>query len=216
MAAMNAGKRVRQRFPRPEEIIEALEQTREEHPQEYEFSCNLFEVFVNPEVIYNDAPTPDELVRLNAAFTEWFLFDCDVLEGRTPFEVMAKDDPTLAECAQTQFYSRFWVVERDAERKQVTLRDMATCEDYIVRSTHIARNERWAKGTLGTRIAQAHGVWHEIGQMVLHDNAPSEPLPQAEERKGHVQHDATAFIKNLEQLLGRRGAYADTLESFEY
>ena len=212
MAAKSQSKKNRQRFPEYQEIVTTLETTKRRSPYEFEFAQSLFETLVDPEVHYRENPLPAEIIRTNAAFTEWFLFDCGVFDGNTLFELMAEDNPTLAECARTQFYARFWVVEQDPERGRVVLRDLETCRDYPVRSSHIAENQRWARGTLGTRIARVRGVWREVGQIALHDNAESEPLPAHTGGRRRIQRDPAAFIINVEQVLGSHGVFLDTLE----
>lgn len=215
MVAKSPPKKVRQRFPRENEILSKLEITRLECVSELESARSAFEHYVNPEALYHENPTAEEVNRMNAAFTEWVLFDCDLFDGGTLFEQMAIEDPTLAECAATQFYSRFWVIEQDPKRGRVILRDMATRRDFEVRSPHIARVTHWGSGTLGTRIARSRGIWREIGHMTLHDNAPSTPLPACSGRPRTIQRDAATFIVNVEQVIGHHGVFRDTATSFE-
>ncbi len=203
--------RQRQRFPKPEEMADELERMKLEYPEQFEFGRNVFELFVDPEAYRVDEPSDLDICRANAAFSEWFLFDFDIFDGLTLFEMMAEHDPSLDECAQTQFYSRFWVVDQDAKRGRVVLRDTCTQLDYTVRSPHIAHCERWANGVLGTRIGRAHGRWREVGQLTLHDNVPSEPLPQRKGKKRRHMHDPAAFLVNVEQTIGHYGAFRESV-----
>ena len=214
MATKSQSKKNRQRFPEYQEIVTMLETTKRRSPYEFEFAQSLFETLVDPEVHYHENPQPAEIIRTNAAFTEWFLFDCGVFDGNTLFELMAEDDPTLAECARTQFYARFWVISQDPERDLTQLRDMNTHGDFWVTDASLARKEQWQTGTLGMRIAQVGGIWYYAGQLQLHDVAPSDPAPCDEEVTQGI-HEPAAFISDVESVLGHYGAYTDRVLGYQ-
>ena len=59
-------------------------------------------------------PSEAEIVQCNMAFSEWTLFDFDMGNEMTPLKRAARQDPSLTEFSDTQFYSVFWVISTPA------------------------------------------------------------------------------------------------------
>lgn len=202
---------VGQRWPECEELEEILLDIKYGSPNLFEVARIIFEDRVDPDAYHQETPSAGDIIQCNMAFSEWSLFDFDLGAGMTPLRRAARKDPTLTEFADTQFYSLFWVIEQDKEKGVGLLRDMVTCEDFLVHDTALARNSRWAKGLLGSRIARVGDEWRFAGQVHLHDNndIPSEPHVASSDGLG-IQ-DPEAFISHVEQVLGHHGIYHDTI-----
>ncbi|MDO5119658.1 MAG: hypothetical protein Q4D48_06180 [Coriobacteriales bacterium] len=201
---------IHQRWPEPEEMAEILADLKYGTPILFELAQDVFADTVDPEA-YHKKPTEDEMVQCNMAFSEWSLFDFNLGEEMTPLKRAVRKDPSLAEFADTQFYSVFWVITQDRENSVSRLRDIVTCEDFLVHDQMVARNRRWAKGMLGVRIARVDGEWRLAGQVHLHDNAESEPLPHDDAMDGLGIQNPFAFIGHVQSVLGHTGVYRGTL-----
>lgn len=201
-----------QRIPTAEECAEALQRFKFEEPLRFAFAQDVFSSYVDPDVCYQDDPDPTDVLRCDMAFTEWVFFDFDQGEGTTVARKLAEERQEFTEFAKTQFYARFWVVKQSPKKGTSVLRDMRTRIDYVVEDKGLAERKRWSKGTLGTRIARANGMWYMVGQFSMHDNADSEPLPPCKEEE-LVPYDSLAFIANVEALMGRWGDLRSTLIS---
>lgn len=200
-----------QRWPTDEELEKCLMTFKMGDPLAFERAQTTFTAIVDPKVAYDENPSQDDIDYCNMAFSEWALFDFDFGYGTSLMDRAAMADDSLAEFAQSQFFSRFWVISQDRRHNTSVLRDMRTHEDFVVHSHHIAHRPRWAKGTLGVRLACVGDQWACPGKIFLHDNAPSDPEPVTALPKGRGVRDALAFIENFEQVYGQHGSYRDTL-----
>lgn len=200
-----------QRAPSDEELHDLLTKARTETPYLLELGGMIFEAIVNPQIHYEDSPSALMVAQVNMAFSEWLLFDFSLDGSDTLMTHAAKADPTLREFVNTQFYSRFWVVSQDRHAGTSLLRDVQTCEDYLLSCGFIAANRRWASGTLGVRIARVNGVWRLAGQVHLHDNAPMPLLPGEGEAQEAPEADPMDFISNVEAVMGHLGAFRTSL-----
>ena len=200
---------VQQRWPESRELADILADIKFGTPCLFDVAQTIFQETVDPEA-YHHTPSPDEILQCNMAFSEWSVFDFDLGNEMTPIKRAARCDPSLKEFADTQFYSIFWVISQDKEADLTRLRDIVTCEDFLVKDHMLAHKERWATGTLGTRIARVGKEWHLAGQVHLHDNAESEPLPHAEGGDGLGIQNPSAFIGHVESVLGHNGIYNDS------
>ena len=203
-------KHTKQRWPEPEELAEILADIKYGTPYLFDIARIIFEDTVDPEAYHRDA-SEAEIVQCNMAFSEWTLFDFDMGNEMTPLKRAARQDPSLTEFSDTQFYSVFWVISQDRRTNVTRLRDIVTCEDFLVQDPMLARNTRWANGLLGSRIARVDGVWRLAGQVHLHDNAESHPLPHNEKGGGLGIQNPSAFISHVQSVLGYDGLYNGTL-----
>ncbi len=203
-------KHTKQRWPEHEELAEILADVKYGTPCLFDIARVIFEETVDPDAYHRDA-TEAEIDQCNMAFSEWTLFDFDMGNEMTPLKRAARQDPSLSEFASTQFYSVFWVVSQDRRSNVTRLRDIVTCEDFLVQDPMLARNTRWSKGLLGSRIARVDGVWRLAGQVHLHDNAESHPLPHHDGGDGLGIQNPLAFISHVQSVLGHDGLYNDTL-----
>ncbi len=201
---------LKQRFPSDEEIIEILDDIKYGTPYLFEVARDIFQETVDPAAYHHQA-SREELIQINMAFSEWSLFDFDLGDEMTPIKRAARRDPSLKEFVDTQFYSIFWVIKQDRERGLTRLRDVVTCEDFVVHDKLLAKNERWEQGLLGTRIARVGSEWRQAGQVHLHDNAESRPLPHSDAAGGTGIQNRSAFIGHVQSVLGFDGMYNDSL-----
>ncbi|MBR2681787.1 MAG: hypothetical protein IKE22_00780 [Atopobiaceae bacterium] len=205
-----------QRWPKHEEFIDILNDLKFGTPYLFEIAQLMFEDTVDPDAYHKESANPDEIAQCNMAFSEWTVFDFNLGNGMTPLKRIVLRDPSLKEFSETQFYSTFWVISQNPETRTSVLRDTRTHEDFVVHDEHLAKNTRWAVGRLGTRIARVDGEWRFAGQVHLHDNAPSEPLPHDGYMAGSGIQDPLAFITHLEKVIGHEGVYHQTVERFIY
>lgn len=196
---------VAQRWPKDEELAEILMDVKYGMPYYFEIARGLFQEMVDPEPYRKESPSAGDIIQCNMCFSEWVLFDFDLGDGLTPLRRAAMSDPTLSEFADTQFYSLFWVLEQDWKHSVSLLRDRLTHEDFLVHDKGLARNTRWAKGQLGSRLACVDGEWRFAGQVHMHDNAPSCPEPHEGWSEGKGIQDPMAFLDHVRLVLGHDG-----------
>jgi len=183
-----------------------------ERPEVFMRAQEEFMDFVEPAVAYMAYPDPLELEKLNALFSEWFLFDFDAGDGLSPLEEAAGESELLSQIADTQFFSHFWVMSQDAKSCVVELRDVRSGEDFSIIEPDIARQPKWAKGTIGVRLARIDDVWTPACQSFLHDNAPSKPVPAGDVRADEDRRDPHLFIDLVEKVFGNFGEYHESYE----
>lgn len=187
-----------------------------------------FSVIVQPRVLYSDSPARADIVRMNLAMTEWFLFERPYERGRTPLQLFVSRKPKgtpperldrLRQVARTQFFSRFSICDKDPATDVCVLRDTVTDRRYDVCDQHICEVERWCDGVIALRIARVDGIWQNVGGMYLYDVAPhAETAPDG---PGAVHpedadlagfwHQAGLYLRLIRDLLGADGRYADTV-----
>ena len=204
-----------QREPRDEEIQDLLQEFKASHHETFELTQNIFSMLVDPELYYQDRVGADQVAYVNLIYSEWFLFDFKLEGGLSLIEEAAIDDPTIADYASSQFYSRFWVTKQDRRRGVITLRDMHTQDEFEVWDRKAACRRAWRKGTLGTRIARVGDVWVTAGKTSLHDNAPSKPLPARLGARDGFKRDPWLFLREAEAVIGHRGVFRETLSALE-
>lgn len=200
---------VGQRWPESEELEEILLDIKFGSPNLFDVARLIFEDAVDPDAYHKQTPSAGEIIQCNMAFSEWSLFDFDLGAGMTPLRRAARKDPSLEEFADTQFYSLFWVISQSRDQEVSVLRDSVTCEDFLVHDRTLARNARWSKGLLGSRIARVANEWRFAGQVHLHDNNDIPPEPHVDSIDGLGIQDPEAFITHVEQVMGHHGIYHD-------
>lgn len=186
-----------------------------------------FDLFVQPLAAYLDEVSDADVKMMNAAFSEWFLFERAWKEGLTPLEYTVKRTPIalpasvrqrLSQVCETQFFSRFDIVSKDRRAGMVTLRDTLTGCRYDVHDSHICETAHWRDGVIAVRIAYVDGAWLSVGQVYLYDKAPSALVGQDgpgaihPEDTGRVPptSEMTFFLRLVRDVLGEEGRYTPT------
>ena len=202
-----------QRQPLDSEIVETLGRFKAENTEAFNLAQTIFTILVDPHVAYKEDFCEEDAQFVNGIFTEWVLYDFRLSNGQTLMEEMAEADSSIRQFAETQFYSRFWVVRQDRRRGVATLRDTETLAEYEVWDKHIATTRKWRKGTLGTRIAQVGDIWVTCGQTCLHDNAASKPQKAKGATTTERNQDQWRFLREVEAVIGHNGIYHESLEA---
>lgn len=189
----------------------------------------VFMGFVEPALLYGEAPAlPREALSL--MFTEWLVFEYPAMEGATPFawcaahpEELGRDLPEaerrcLGEVARTQFFSRFEILDKDAESGTVTLRDVCDGRRYDAYSPYVCAKEGWRRGTVAERIARFDGLWYDVGRVHLYDRAPLGETgpdgpgmfhPEDRERRPEAER-AGFYLRLVRDVIGIEGRYRET------
>lgn len=190
-------------------------------------AADEFERIVMPACLREPDPDFRQIQLVNMCFTEWVLFERPLRGGETPLGLYIEAAPLgttepmlgrLGQIADTQFFSRFAILDKDAELGRVLLRDVRTDRRYEVFDEVLCANPRWRGGTIAERIARIDGEWHVVGQVHLYDRAapeatlvdgPGEVHPD-DPRAGEMR-DAGIFLRLARDVLGLDGRYAPTL-----
>ena len=189
-----------------------------------------FEKIVRPFALYSDAPSREGIDAANMCFTEWALFDRPLERGRTPLQLYIERRPDgvadlevarLRQIEQSQFFSRFEIVSKDAASGCAVLRDVRTGRRYLVHDPFLCTNNRWQDGTIAERIGCVDDAWYVVGQARLYDHAtpaqtehdgPGEIHP--EDRGDPILRDAGFFLRLVRDVMGIEGRYTPTLSLF--
>ncbi len=139
-----------------------------------------FEVIVDPWLSYCEEPSQNEIMAYNMAFTDWLLFERPYYHDKTLLELYVDEPPTslspaslrrLEQVRDTQYFSRFGILDKDPATGVVALRDTRTDRRFDVYDPHIVQKERWRDGAIAVRLACVDGVWLTAGQLYLYDIA---------------------------------------------
>lgn len=190
-------------------------------------AADEFERIVMPACLREPDPDFRQIQMVNMCFTEWVLFERPLRGGDTPLRRFIDSGPLemtdpmsgrLMQIAETQFFSRFAILDKDPTGGRAVLRDVRTDRDYEVFDEILSSNPRWRNGTIAERIARVDGSWHAVGQVHLYDRViPDETRtdgpgeihpgdPRAEEMR-----KAGFFLRLVRDVLGFDGRYAPTL-----
>lgn len=189
----------------------------------------VFLGFVDPAFLYGEPPmVPHETVSL--LFTEWLVFDFPALGDETPFtwcakhphelgaDVPADERRCLRAVARTQFFSRFEILEKDAESGMCTFRDVCDGRRYDVHSPFVCAKESWRRGTVAVRIARFNRVWYDVGRVHLYDRATLEEtgtdgpgMFHPEDRARRPEAEFVGFyLRLIRDVIGIDGRYRET------
>lgn len=144
----------------------------------------LFEQVVRPAIYFEQDPDPLVEMQVNAAFTEWLLFDYEVDDGETLFERYARRPPAgtsetrverLRQVASTHLFSEFAIAGKNPGVGTLDLLDIYDGTLRCVHDTRLARRNGWDKGTVSLRLACVDEAWMPVGQTIMYDRCPFDP-----------------------------------------
>lgn len=189
-----------------------------------------FGELVDPYAYYAVNPALDEIMLANMCFTEWFLFESLLQDGKTPLGRYIDRHPDgasdraierLRQVEVTQFFSRFEIKGKDAASGICDLRDVRTDTCYEVLDRRLCKRRRWCKGTIAERIGCVDDQWQLVGQVHLYDRA----LPQdtAVDGPGEVHPEdigdgfdtarMSYYLRLLRDTIGMGGRYVSTVQA---
>lgn len=189
---------------------------------------DLFTALVDPAFLYEDAIDEMMLAEYNMCFTEWLLYECKMLDGDTPLQLYLADPPTgalpemlarLHEVEQTQFFSRFAILDKDPDHGIAKLCDIRTGIRYTVFDPHLCAIASWREGVIAMRIARVDRMWQTVGQVHLYDVARSEDAsddgpgefhPEDREERPYLG-GAGFFVRLVFDLFSVDGRYRNTV-----
>lgn len=105
-----------------------------------------FEVIVDPWLSYCEGPSQNEIMAYNMAFTDWLLFERPYRHGKTLLELYVDEPPAslspaslkrLERVRDTQYFSRFGILDKNPASGMVVLRDTRTDRRFDVYDPHI-------------------------------------------------------------------------------
>ena len=186
-----------------------------------------FEVLVRPLAAYLDVVDDADVRMMNMVFSEWLLFerawdgDLTPLEfsvERGPFALSAAAHHRLLQVCETQFFSRFEILEKRRRAGVAVLRDILTQTRYDVHDRHICEMGHWREGTIALRIAYVDGCWLSVGQVYLYDRAPlsvaGDDGPGAvhpeDARREPSTRDMSFFLRLARDVIGVEGRYSSS------
>lgn len=182
---------------------------------------------VRPAAVFAPHPAPRDIELVNAAMTEWFLFERRYGPAGTPLEeylarphrdVAEKTVERLSQVAGTQFFSRFSIRDKDPATGIAVLEDTADARRYDVLDPHLVGIGHWREGVVAERIACVEGVWQMVGRVRLYDRAPASassaggpaaPHP-GDARLAGLREPAGLFLRLLRDTIGVDGRYRGT------
>jgi len=183
-----------------------------------------FVAIVRPAAVFAARPTARDIELMNAAMTEWFLFERRFGPAGTPLEeYLARShrdvgEETLArleQVAATQLFSRFSIRDKDRATGVAVLEDTADARRYDVLDPHLVGVGHWREGVIAERIACVDGVWQMVGTVRLYDYAPA--AATAPDGPGAVHPEdadladlwerAGPFLRLLRDTIGQDGRY---------
>lgn len=183
--------------------------------------------FVDPAVFYQECLRPEDVMLINLCFTEWVLFERPVLGRRTPLSVYVEGvvasrgdsaSDILRQVADTQFFSRFAILDKDRARGVAALRDLRTDRRYDVHDPGLCARDEWFDGSVALRIAAIDDVWQMVGRVRLYDHAapeltahdgPGEVHPEDRLRRSEMD-EAGFYLRLIRDTLGVEGRYHAT------
>ena len=177
-----------------------------------------FEVIVDPWLSYCEEPSQSEIMAYNMAFTDWLLFERPYYHGKTLLELYVDE-----QVRDTQYFSRFGILDKDPATGMVALRDTRTDRRFDVYDPHIVQKERWRDGAIAVRIACVDDVWLTAGQLYLYDIArlsdtavdgPGAVHPEDLE-DGFDTSCISFFLRLVRDIMGAQGRYVKSLNIYE-
>lgn len=193
-----------------------------------DWTNEVFFSYIDPDCQLFDLEDDKQMI-LSMCFTEWLLFECPLRDNLTPLELYLKERPMrvsqssldrLLQVRDTQFFSRFAILEKDASTGVSALRDVRTGRRYDVYDQHLCEVDHWKNGTIAERIGCIDGNWQIVGQVRMYDRAEASKVPadgpgelHSEDRETRPElQEASYFIRLVRDLLSPDGRYQDTLK----
>ena len=191
-------------------------------------ACDEFAAYTRPKYLYEQDPLPEHIRAVNGYFTEWLIFERPTFEGdRTPLEHFVDKRPIampkrswkrLEQVAETQFFSRFAICEKDLGTSVSALADVENGKRYEVFDEHLCRVSHWRDGTIALRIACVDGEWLTVGQACLYDVAAPEVTALDGPGAIHPEEEAALpdamresfYLRLIHDTLGIDGRYSAT------
>ena len=139
-----------------------------------------FEIIVDPWLSYCTEPSQNEIMAYNMAFTDWLLFERPYRHGKALLELYVDEPPAslspaslkrLKQVRDTQYFSRFGILDKDPANGMVALKDTRADRRFDVYDPHIVQKEHWSDGAIAVRLACVDDVWLTAGQLYLYDIA---------------------------------------------
>ena len=177
---------------------------------------NTFIELVDPEICRGGRPSFRKIAMVNMCFTEWVLFEYRISGGLTPLSAIlecpssALSDTSvrrLRQVAETQFFSRFAIIDKDSAAGFLMAEDLSSGEHYTICDPVASANSLWRDGSLAMRIALVDGVWHTVGQTRLYDRTSPRLGERASRDNDTLARDRSCFVRLLRDTLGQDGRY---------
>ena len=187
-----------------------------------------FDMLVEPFTFHVLEVTAREIQAVNGYFTEWVLFERVMRDGMTPLQLYVERQPAgasrerlnrLDQIAQTQFFARFAILEKEPAHDRATLEDLSTGDRFSVFDRALCHQRRWSTGSISERIACVDGLWQFVGQAHLYDVASPEEVgedgPGAVHPEDAGREPSTAamspYVRLLRDVIGVHGRYTPTI-----
>ena len=175
-----------------------------------------FEIIVDPWLSYCEEPSQNEIMAYNMAFTDWLLFE-------PPASISPASLGRLKQVRDTQYFSRFGILDKDPATGMVVLKDTRTDRRFDVYDPHIVQKEHWNDGAIAVRLACVDDVWLTAGQLYLYDIArlsdtavdgPGAVHPEDLE-DGFDTSCISFFLRLVRDVMGAQGRYVKSLNIYE-
>lgn len=191
-----------------------------------------FEIIVDPWLSYCAEPSQNEIMAYNMAFTDWLLFERPYRHGKTLLELYVDEPPAslspaslkrLEQVRDTQYFSRFGILDKDPANGMVALKDTRADLRFDVYDPHIVQKEHWSDGAIAVRLACVDDVWLTAGQLYLYDIArlsdtaidgPGAVHPEDLE-DGFDTSRISFFLRLVRDIMGAQGRYVKSLNIYE-
>ncbi|MEE1044308.1 MAG: hypothetical protein U0L51_02325 [Olegusella sp.] len=164
---------------------------------------------VDPYVSHVEDPRGVDIDLVDSMFYEWFVFDYQTDEGRTPLELYIELAPDgmgeeqralLRQLADSQRFAQYWVMDQDPKAGSSELVDAATGEEIVLLDDVVAQTSWWNAGLVGLRVARLGGSWFMVGRTPLHDAGRRLPdVPRIER---------PSFLRLVQKTVGLDGEYS--------
>ena len=149
-----------------------------------EDASRLFAKTISPDL---SAP-PEVQERLGALFAEWFIFDYQLPNGRTPLQDYVLENPEqqsnsvirrFKESVETQVAADFWISKVNAAAGLLELEAVEGGKTYFVYDWTLSKELDGTEGMLGMRIIQVEGRWVTAGNPIYY--LPAKPTDRAKD-----------------------------------
>ena len=152
--------------------------------------------------------------------------------GKTLLELYVDEPPAslspaslkrLEQVRDTQYFSRFGILDKDPANGMVALKDTRTDRRFDVYDPHIVQKEHWSDGAIAVRLACVDDVWLTAGQLYLYDIArlsdtavdgPGAVHPE-DLQDGFDTSCISFFLRLVRDIMGAQGRYVKSLNIYE-
>lgn len=218
-----------------QDVLAVFKRWADRSAEYYERSAREFEERVRPAAYYVIVPRPGDVEFANICFTEWFLYEFALREGKSPLMWFVERPPArtpaerirrLGQVAETQRFSQFAILDKHPKTREVDLADLCSGRELRVTAPMVCGKGGWKDGSVGIRIACVDGQWISVGKAVLYDRNPGSVVSAAtgfgvghDEGEGSSPDEArpsgsregdVSFLGLVREVIGLGGAYAGT------